>query len=132
MPRPPSPAIPNPHRVQDLASYMYDTPARPTNGGTRRYDAADSMPVACDMLLVTSWEETSGDERQSLDEADCIAEFLPGGGVSPSAISQGFATVRSAQGARREPGARPVADGQLWADCQGGKAHTVSEELAMG
>ncbi|KAG2434238.1 hypothetical protein HXX76_007963 [Chlamydomonas incerta] len=74
---------------------MYDAPgARSANGGTRRYDAADSMPVACDMLLVTSWEETSGDERQSLDEADCIAEFMPGGGVSPSAISQGFATSK--------------------------------------
>lgn len=82
--------------MQDLASFIqYDAAARSANGGTRRYDASDSMPLACDMLLVTSWEETSGDERQSLDEADCISDFMPGGGVSPSAISQGFATVRA-------------------------------------
>ncbi|GIL54056.1 hypothetical protein Vafri_9611 [Volvox africanus] len=47
--------------------------------------------IPCDLFLVTSWEEVS---LELTADEPCSEELLPGGGISPSTISQGFATSK--------------------------------------
>ncbi|GLC40492.1 hypothetical protein PLESTM_001080500 [Pleodorina starrii] len=59
--------------------------------GTLRSRFGSTPLVPCDLLLVTSWDDAS---IELPVEEPCPDEWLPGGGVSPSAISQGFATSK--------------------------------------
>ncbi|GFR47851.1 hypothetical protein Agub_g9634 [Astrephomene gubernaculifera] len=60
--------------------------------GTVRKSIKGSTTMPCDLLLVTSWEESS--IEQTIEDETCIEDWIQGAGVSPTSISQGFATSK--------------------------------------
>ncbi|GIL86071.1 hypothetical protein Vretimale_13899 [Volvox reticuliferus] len=59
--------------------------------GTMKSRFGSTPIIPCELFLVTSWEEVS---LELASDEPCPMEWLPGSGVSPSAISQGFATSK--------------------------------------